>query len=110
MQSPTSGSCYHLMTGGSGAVLRLYKVTDSTGTTMVLADFAQLGADIIPSPVLISGDTISLEVIGTTLNVYQGAVLIGTRTDATWATGQPGLHVYGGGGNTVTSFTAVDSP
>jgi len=104
MQSAVSGSCYHLMTGGSGAILRVYKVTDSTGTAMIAGDFVQLGADIIPAPVLVGGDTISLEAIGTTLNVYQGATLIATRSDATWATGQPGLHVYGGGGNTINAF------
>jgi len=45
-----------------------------------------------------SGDTLKLEIVGTTLKVYVNGVQVGTnQTDSNYATGQPGIAFIGSG-------------
>lgn len=43
----------------------------------------------------VAGDTMSLVITGTTLTLYINGASQGTRTDATYASGQPGVYFYG---------------
>lgn len=89
IQGPGDASCY-VVTSNSASSIDLYKITDS-GASLAYALLTSFS--LIRN--LIPGDTLELEAIGTTLNVYWNQVLMGSFTDATFAGGQPGLRVYG---------------
>lgn len=88
MQSATSGSCYFLDASTASAIFRLYKITD-TGSI----NFAQLGANITPNGGVapVAGAVLRLEARGTTLEVFQDGISLGTRIDATFSGGNAGI-------------------
>lgn len=100
----TDSGGYCLTTAGP-SVLQVHKVANSgSGHT-----FTKLGADILPVRNIVAGELLELEVTGTTLNVYFNGQFIATRTDATYATGQPGLGSFGAI-DIATSFEATSLP
>lgn len=82
---PSSASCYLLYLDAQ-TTLTLYKATD-TGTIA----FSALGASFTITQ-LNAGDTIALQVSGTTLTVFRNGVSQGTRTDSSYTSGQPGSY------------------
>ncbi len=77
--------------------IRVYRVTAAAGT--------QLGADFTITSVS-GGDTIGMSISGTTLTVYRNGVSQGTRTDATWSTGAPGIYA-GSSSSFIASITCA---
>ncbi len=51
-----------------------------------------------------SGDVVKATIIGNVINVYKNGILIGTGTDSTYATGNPGIGFDFGCGSTYTDF------
>ena len=100
MQSSSDSSGYLIYLPNSTKLV-VYKITD-TGTIAL----TQLGADIAISAVT-AGDTIGGEITGTTITILRNGVSQGTRTDATYATGQPGVYI-GASAATVESYAATD--
>jgi hypothetical protein len=86
MASTTDGDCY-LIDAVAGDGFYFFRCTD--GGTL---SFTQLGAKVSVTPV--AGDTLKLVVTGTTLESFRNGVSQGTRTDATFASGQPGLWIW----------------
>jgi len=43
---------------------------------------------------VVDGDVIEAAIIGSTINVYKNGILVGTTTDTTFTTGNPGLGVF----------------
>lgn len=78
----SSGNGYRLYAVNS-TTLRISRVTAGVGTA-IGADFAVTG--------LSSGVLVTLEISGTTLTAYRNGVSITTRSDATYATGSPGIY------------------
>jgi hypothetical protein len=99
VQSSSDASCYLAYISASTTV-RIYKMTD-TGTL----SSSQLGANITVSTI-VAGDVLKLSVAGTTLEAFINGVSIGTRTDATWSSGQPGVY-FGTTGPKVTNFVGT---
>lgn len=100
MQSASDASGYLIYLPNSTKLV-VYKITD-TGTIAL----TQLGADIAISAVT-AGDTIGGEITGTTITVLRNGVSQGTRTDSTYATGQPGVYI-GASAATVDAYEATD--
>jgi hypothetical protein len=81
-----------------------------------LGDFSILSAVAFPrAPV--TGDIVKAQIVGTLITVYLNGSLVGSYSDATWATGNPGIGFYSddptGAQNSrfgFTSFTARDVP
>ncbi len=80
---------YMLTTSGPN-VLQIFRV-DNSGSSL---SYNKLGADITPSSSLVTGDRLELQMSGTSLTAYVNDVLVGTRTDSTYASGQPGLGSF----------------
>ena len=60
-----------------------------------------------------SGDVVKASIVGSTISVYINNVLMGTATDSTYATGNPGIGFDYGCGSTYgdfgfTTFTASE--
>lgn len=91
------GPCVRLTVGvaGSGYLaytaattfVEYYRITDGS--------YAKLGATIGSLTNLAVGHTLKLAIAGTTLTATWNGAAQATRTDATWATGAAGLHVFG---------------
>jgi hypothetical protein len=78
---------------------QLYKITAGV--------FAPLGDAYAVIPAL--GDTLKLEIVGTTLTPYINGVPLATRTDATYPSGSPGIHGWSSAAeDLVTSWTGSD--
>jgi hypothetical protein len=58
---------------------------------------------IQPSVTVVAGDTLKLEIIGSNLTLYVNGVAKAVATDATYATGQPGISANNG---TIDNFAA----
>jgi hypothetical protein len=76
---------------GAGSTFTLLKVV--SGTLSVLNSW---------TGTLALGDTLAIEVIGTTINVYHNGTLLGAVTDSSVTTGNPGITVYVPGGGATT--------
>jgi hypothetical protein len=100
MQSASDASGYLIYLPNSTKIA-VYKITD-TGTIAL----TQLGVDITITAVT-AGDTIGGEITGTTITILRNGVSQGTRTDATYATGQPGVYI-GASAATVDTYEATD--
>lgn len=101
MQSPTDASGY-LMTVDDPTHVSIYKVVDS-GTLA----FTLLGAQATV-PTINSIETVTFSIVGSTMDVYVNGVSLGvTRTDSTYANGQPGCYLFEFGGSIVT-FSATE--
>lgn len=96
----TTAGAYILATGLETGpnIIQLYSVSNAGA-------FTQIGADITASSNLAAGHVMRLEVVGTTLTVKMdqgsGLVTLRTTTDATWATGQPGIGGWAQSGSDV---------
>lgn len=100
LQSSSDGSGYAVLLANSTTV-RLYRVTD-TGSLA----FTALGADITVSTVS-AGNTLGIECSGTTITALVNGASVGSRTDATYATGQPGVWLSNSA-RLIRDFTALD--
>lgn len=101
MQAGTDGSCYMAYVNNA-TTITVYKIVD-TGSLA----FTALGAAYTVTA-LVDGNTITLTIVGTTLTLYVNDIAQGTtRTDSTYATGQPG---FGGFQNNtwIDNYIAVD--
>lgn len=103
-QSASNTSGYFAQVRNDNTTIQLHKFDDDGAGGF--GTFTKLGADFTVSAMNI-GDTIGLGVVGTTLTVYVNGSSIGTRTDSTYSSGQPGAQMYGDF-NQASSFTAVD--
>jgi hypothetical protein len=56
---------------------------------------------------VVAGDTATIRAVGSTITAYHGSQAIGTVTDTTYGTGQPGMHAWGMAGR-VRAFSATD--
>lgn len=91
---------------GSKAGYRFYG--DATSTQI---DRQPGGTNIgSPGAGLNNGDVVKLEAVGTTINLYVNGVLRCTGTDATYASGNPGMFAVGtaGGNPILDNFSAGD--
>jgi hypothetical protein len=93
------------MIGGAAGVLYLYKVIDS-GSDLVGADFVNVGTNpiFLLDGDLVAGNTLTLEAIGSTLNIYRNSTLVATRIDSTYTGGQPGVHSIGNAQGLIAAF------
>lgn len=58
-----------------------------------------------------NGDTLKLEVVGSSLKVYVNGVQVGTTsTDSTYSSGQPGMWWLGAGATSIDNWTADKIP
>lgn len=98
-----TAGCYLLTTSAdiSAATLQIWRVSDAGAYT-------QLGANITLGGNLVAGDVIRLEAVGTTLTAKVNGVTApsGTRTDSTFASGQPGVGGWAQTGSDVL-FTSA---
>lgn len=85
----------------NSTTIQFYRIADSGSIGLT-----QLGSNVTISSVT-SGDTIGAEITGTTITALRNGVSVGTRTDATYTSGQPGIYM-GGSGVTLDAFTASD--
>jgi hypothetical protein len=103
----TSGvGCFVRMDGG-GNGYRLYAVSSTSLriSTVTASVGSAIGADFAVTA-LTAGTTITLEVVGTTLNAYRNGVFITSRSDGTYSTGAPGI--YGdSNSNTIEAFACT---
>lgn len=99
MQSGNA-SCY-LALAESATVAKIYRI-DDTGTLA----YVLLGAGFTIAA-MASGDVLKLAAVGTTLELFHNDVSQGTRTDATYATGQPATWTFGFGA-IISLFTATE--
>jgi len=87
---------------GSSTIITIYRVTD-TGTIASTA----IGGGITVTA-FVAGDTLGIGIEGTTITAYTNGVSTGTtRTDATYATGRPGVY-FGSATSTIDAFTATE--
>lgn len=100
MQSTSNGSGYAVLLANSTTV-RIYRVTDSGSLS-----FTPLGADITVSTV-VAGNTLGIECSGDTITALVNGASVGSRTDATYASGQPGTWQSAAARN-IRAFTATD--
>jgi len=70
------------------------------------AAYSSIGLSAAVSPTV--GDVYTLRVVGTTLTLLENDVVLDTATDATYATGQPGISGYGTAGFRGDNFLAED--
>lgn len=96
MQSSTDASGYTAYIDADNVTLKIYKFADD-GTNSGAGTYTQLGANITITAVT-SGVTLGIEVSGTTITAYRNGVSVGTRTDSTYSSGQPGYQLYGASG------------
>lgn len=87
IQSPSDSAGYIGLVNDT-TTLKIFKRTDG-------GSFTQLGANITVSTMIV-GDLVRLSAVGTTLTIYVNGVSAATRTDSTYAAGQPGLFCQGG--------------
>lgn len=100
------GACVRMDGSGNGylaffstATVQLYSTAASSGTLLT-------AFDLYGSPA--SGWTLTLEVSGTTLTVKtNGGGTVGTYSDSTYATGQPGMW-SGSADGAILEFSATD--
>lgn len=85
-------------------MIELYKVAND-GTMLTYSMLTSL----VPFRTMVTGDILTLEVSGTTLNVYFNRSFFLTTTDATYSTGQPGLGSFAAT-NISSSFQAATMP
>lgn len=98
-QGPTDASGYLAYLGSTTSVT-VYRITD-TGTLA----FTSLGSRSVSA--LSVGDSIGLGIVGSTLTVYRNGIAQGaTLTDATYASGRPGLYL-GSTAPQLIGFTAT---
>lgn len=100
MQGASDSSGYLASCDGTTSVV-LYRV-DDTGTFA----YTQLGAAFTVDAVA-EGGTMTLEISGTTLTLRMNGISQGTRTDSTYATGQPGTYFYSNLGR-IALYSASD--
>lgn len=94
----TDGDCYAAeVDPGDTDNVAIYRVSD-TGSL----SYTQIGSDLILSGNIVAGDTFEMQSVGDTHEVFRNGVSAGTRTDATFASGQPGIGSY----NNFPAFTA----
>jgi hypothetical protein len=92
-----SNNGYEVYTDGSSGAGHTEIARVTAGVETVLANFALT---------FTSSDTIGIEAVGTTLYILKNGVRSGSTTDATYATGQPGISAYDAVG--LDNFTATD--
>jgi len=80
----SDGDLYSLNADGTGTYF-IERVDNGSTFTHIGANFSQVGVDLA---------TIKLVVTGTTLEGFHNGVSMGTRTDSTYASGNPGLSFY----------------
>ena len=99
------GACVRMSNGGDGylaffstATIQLYKTVASSGTQLNVFDLYGSAS---------SGWTLTLEVSGTTLTVKTNGVQVGTYSDASFSSGQPGMW-SGSADGTILEMSATD--
>lgn len=101
-----------LRADGSAHSWRGYEITFSLYEQMIhlvrwngaLNDFTDLVLDLPWT--FADGDLIGAQITGTTISVDVNGVVQGTKTDATFASGQPGLGFWGRTGVTLSSYAS----
>lgn len=101
INSITDGDCY-FAAAASTTSISIFKVVDDGATIVDTA----IGAAFTVAA-LQAGDRIALTISGTTLELFVNEVSQGTRTDATYSTGQPGIRMINNTGG-ADSFSAID--
>lgn len=101
-----TGAAVRIDGSGNGYVAYVASTTSVQLYRVTSGSFIAIGAAITVTA-LSSGNTVGLGIVGTTLTLYRDAVLVDTRTEATYATGQPGVFSDAAGG-TMESFIAID--
>lgn len=88
------GAGVRMGTGGTGYIVSalptapfnaIYKLTGAGAYTILGANFP---------PAAVAGDVWRIQIVGTTITVFQNGTSIATRTDATYAGGDPGIYAY----------------
>lgn len=95
-------------TGGGQGYVAYYRPESSLVSLYLLTAGTVGGSGTfilnITATTFTSGDKLKLGVVGTTLTVYKNGTSIGTVTDATYTTGQPGI-AYSFQNNNITVIT-----
>jgi hypothetical protein len=78
----SGGSCYAVV--HNGGTVYIYELTNGP-------NFAELG-NFAAS--FVAADVLRIEVIGTTITAKKNGAVIGSRTDATITSGEPGMYGY----------------
>jgi hypothetical protein len=86
---------------GAGAGIYLDKIVANVTTNLFTASGATFNA----------GDTLKITAIGTLISVYRNGVLVNSATDASIASGQPGIFIWSGSSasGTVTNWAGGDA-
>lgn len=100
----TGGNGYYLVssTGNAGRSVLLYKAVGNVHSPL---------ATFTASAAFATGDSLTLQVVGSVLSAFKNGVSLGSFTDTTFTAGRPGL--FYGYGNTrssrIRSFSATDA-
>lgn len=81
-----SESAYLLRVNGSGSSATITKFIDAAGTNLLSI-----------AETFSTGDTIRLEIRGSTITAKKNGAVIGTTTDTDRSTGAPGIAIFGSG-------------
>lgn len=110
------GTCVRLTTVSSGQGYVAYYIPEVTAVNLYLLVAGSIpgeGAYILnlAGTTLVSGDRLKLGCVGTTLTVYHNGTSIGSVTDTTYTTGQPGpAYEFGDNNSTlITAWTGTDA-
>lgn len=100
--------CVRLATTGGGRGYEVYTDGVSGAGHTEIARWDAGAATVLASvaTTFVNGDKLSLRIAGTTLTVYKNDVSVGTTTDSTYSSGNPGCGAYQSG--TVDNFSADD--
>lgn len=93
-----NGTACYIWFVANATTMRYYRATSS-------GSYTQIGGDI--TGVILTTSTLRLEVSGTTLTGYIDGVAQTTQTDATYASGSPGLH-WGSGTASMDDWAGGD--
>jgi hypothetical protein len=110
------GAAVRLSTTGSGQGYVAYYLPEGTAVNLYKLTLGTVGAGTshilqITGITLTSGDTLKLGCVGTTLTVYHNGTSIGSITDATYTSGQPGIAYEWGNVNStlITAWSGTDA-
>lgn len=109
------GAGIRLTTTGGGQGYIVYYIPESTLVSLYLLTAGTIGGAgsyiLSVTATLVSGDKLKLGCVGTTLTLYHNGTSIGSITDPTYTTGQPGpAYEFGNNNSTlITAWTGTDA-
>lgn len=99
IQGSTDPNCYFAYVNSGGGQVLIYRGNPAGSTTQI--------ANITSTWSI--GDILELRAVGTTITVYKNSSQLGSYTDSTYSSGQPGLYCYLNTTDLSSLFSASDA-